>query len=123
MNVVDSSGWMEFFIGGPNAKVFAKPIEEVYTLIVPSIIISEVFKKILEKNNEKTALDIIGHMFQGRMVDLNAELAMSAAKLGRELKLPLADSIIVATARLHHAVLWTQDNDFKNIEGVRYFPK
>ena len=123
MNVVDSSGWMEFFIGGANAKIFAKPIEEFRTLIVPSIIILEVFKKILERNSEKTALDIIGHMFQGQIVNLNAELAMSTAKLGREFKLPLADSIILATAHLYNAVLWTQDIDFKGIKGVRYFPK
>ena len=123
MNVVDSSGWVEYFISGSNAEFFAKPIEEVRSLIVPSITVFEVFKKILENKNEKMALEIIGHMFQGQIANLDAELAMSAAKLGRDLKLPLADSIILATARQYGATLWTQDVDFRNLEGVKYISK
>ena len=123
MNVVDSSGWVEFLTGGANARVFSNPIQDVHTLLVPSITILEVFKKILQDRDENIALDVIGHMFHGRVVDLDGELALSAAKIGRELKLPLADSVILATARLHRALLWTQDKDFERIDGVRYIPK
>ena len=123
MNLVDSSGWLEFFSESANAAIFAKPILQTEELVVPSITIVEVFKKILQTRGDQPALKAAAHMRQGRVVDLDANLAMSAAKIGYELKIPLADSIILATARLHHAVLWTQDNDFKNIEGVRYFPK
>lgn len=123
MNVVDSSGWLEFFSESRNAKIFAKPIENVAELLVPSITITEVFKKILQSKDEQSALKAAAHMRQGHVVDLDTNLAMSAARIGAELKLPLADSIILATARLHDAVLWTQDQDFKNIEGVRYISK
>ena len=123
MNLVDSSGWLEFFSENANAAFFAKAILDTEELVVPSITIVEVFKKILQTRDEQSALKAAAHMRQGHVVDLDANLAMSAAKIGYELKMPLADSIILATARLHHAVLWTQDNDFKNIEGVRYFPK
>lgn len=123
MNVVDSSGWLEFFAESRNAKVFAKPIENVAELLVPSITITEVFKKVLQTSDEQSALKAVAHMRQGQVVDLDTNLAMSAARLGYELKLPLADSIILATARLYEAVLWTQDQDFKNIGGVRYISK
>ena len=123
MNVVDSSGWMEFLTDGANARIFSKPIQELKSLLVPSITILEVFKKMLQDRNEKTALDVVGHMFQGRIVSLDGELALSAAKLGRELKLPLADSVILATAQLYDATLWTQDEDFRGIKGVRYISK
>ncbi len=123
MNVVDSSGWLEFFAESRNAKVFAKPIENIAELLVPSITITEVFKKVLQTSDEQSALKAIAHMRQGQVVDLDTNLAMSAARLGHELKLPLADSIILATTRLYKAILWTQDQDFKNIEGVRYISK
>ncbi len=123
MNVVDSSGWLEFFAESRNAKVFAKPIENVAELLVPSITITEVFKKVRQTSDEQSALKAVAHMRQGQVVDLDTNLAMSAARLGYELKLPLADSIILATARLYEAVLWTQDQDFKNIGGVRYISK
>jgi len=123
VNVVDSSGWLEFLTDGANARFFSKPIQEPRDLLVPSITILEVFKKILQERTEKAALDIIGHMFQGQVINLDAELALSAAKLGRELGLHLADSVILATARLHSAILWTQDKDFKSIQGVKYISK
>ena len=123
MNVVDSSGWVEFLTDGANARIFSKPIQELKSLLVPSITILEVFNKMLQDRNEKTALDVVGHMFQGRIVNLDGELALSAAKLGRELKLPLADSVILATAQLYDATLWTQDEDFRGIKGVRYISK
>ena len=123
MNVVDSSGWLEYFGAGPNADAFAKPLLHITELIVPAITIAEVFKRILQQRNEPAALHAAAHMTQGRVVGLDASLAMTAAKLGFELKLPLADSIVLATARVHEAVLWTQDDDFARLPGVNYIPR
>ena len=123
MNVVDSSGWLEYFGEGKNARVFAPPIEDLSRLIVPTISIVEVFKKILQQSTEQAALQAVAHMNQGKTVDLDVRIAMQAAKIGAQLKLPLADSIILATAQSMQAVLWTQDEDFKGISGVRFFPK
>ncbi len=123
MNVVDSSAWLEFFAGGPNAEHFAKPVTDLARLIVPSIALLEVFKRILQQRDENAALRAVAAMHQGRVVDLDREMALAAAKLGHTLKLPLADSVILATARQYHATLWTQDADFKGLEGVRYFSK
>ena len=123
MNVVDSSGWLEYFADSPSAKNFAKPIEAVRELLVPTLSITEVFKRILVQRGEDSALQAIAAMQQGQVVELTVPIAILAAKLGKELKLPLADSVMLATAQAHDALLWTQDSDFKNIENVKYFPK
>lgn len=123
MNIVDSSGWLEFFASGPNASLFAQPIRETEHLLVPSITLTEVFKRVLQQKDEPSALQVAGHMMQGRVVPLNDELALEAGRLGHVLKMPLADSIILATARRYDALVWTQDADFKSISGVRYIPK
>ncbi len=123
MNVVDSSAWLEYFADGPNAKWFAKPIEKVSDLIVPTISIMEVFKRVLSQQGEDSALQVIAMMQQGKVVDFDLSLAISSAKLGLDRRLPLADSVILATARRFRAVLWTQDADFKGIPGVQYFEK
>lgn len=120
MNVVDSCGWLEYFSDGPNANFFAPAIEDTETLVVPSLTIFEVFKRILQQRNEADALRAIGLMRQGRSIDLNDSLALSAARLSVDLKLPLADSVILATARQQGAALWTQDEHFKGLDGVRY---
>ncbi|MCE1225054.1 MAG: type II toxin-antitoxin system VapC family toxin [Geobacteraceae bacterium] len=123
MNVVDSSGWLEFFADGVNAEQFAQPLSELEQLIVPSISVFEVFRVVCRQRGEEQALQAAALMQHGRIVELSSSLALYAAKLSIELKLPMADSIILATARLHEATLWTQDNDFEGIDGVRYFPK
>jgi predicted nucleic acid-binding protein len=123
MNLVDSSGWLEYFADGKNAKHFAKAIEATHKLIVPSISILEVFKRIYVQRGEDSALQAVALMQQGRIIELDLALSLRSAKLGVELKLPLADSVILATARTWNALLWTQDSDFHNIEGVKYFPK
>ncbi len=123
MNVVDSSGWLEYFANGANAEFFAPPIEEVGKLIVPSISILEVFKRVIEQRGEGDALRAAAQMLQGQVVDLDTALATSAARISFDLKLPLADSVILATARAHDAVVWTQDADFVGIEGVKYVAK
>ena len=123
MNVVDSSAWLSYFAGDANADSFAEPIENLGQLIVPSITLTEVFKCILRQCDENKALEAIAHMRQGRVVDLDSDLAINAAKVGVEFKLPLADSIIYATGQKFNALIWTQDNDFEALAGVRYFPK
>ena len=123
MNVVDSSGWLEYFADGENAGFFAPAIENTKRLIVPVICIYEVFKRILQQSGLSEAQQHVSDMHQGEIVDLTASLALSAAKLSSELKLPMADSMILATARTMHATLWTQDEHFKDLEGVKYVVK
>ena len=120
MNVVDSSGWIEYFANGHNANFFAPAVENTSELVVPSISIYEVFKKVLQESGEDYALQAIATMYQGLVVNLDATIALSAAKISVDLKLPMADSIILATAREHNATLWTQDSDFRDIEGIQY---
>lgn len=123
MNVVDSSGWLEYFADAPNADFFAAEIENPPELIVPSISIYEVFKRVLGQRGEGPALQAVAVMRQGAVVDLDAALALHAAKISTKLRLPMADSVILATARAHDAVLWTQDSDFQGIDSVRYIEK
>ncbi len=123
MNVVDSSGWLEFFTAGVNGPVFKPVILDTDLLVVPSITLFEVFKRLLRDSGEKNALHAIGLMRRGLVVDLDADLALAAAKLSHELQLPMADSVILATARAHDATLWTQDDDFSGIPGVRFFTR
>jgi toxin FitB len=123
MNVVDSSGWLEFFADGPNAGKYALPLEDRVSLVVPSITIYEVFKVVCRQRGEDAALQAAALMQQGIVVELAPSLAMIAAKTSLEHSLPMADSIILATARLHDALLWTQDDHFSGLAGVQYFPR
>ena len=123
MNVVDSSGWLEYFADGANAEFFAKAIENVEDLIVPVISVYEVFKRVYQQRDEGNALQSVAMMQQGKVVELDTTLALSAAKISLDLKIPMADSIILATARSYEATLWTQDVDFKGIAGVEYIEK
>ena len=120
MNVVDSSGWLEFFADGPNASFFAPAIQKPAELIVPTVSIYEVFKRILQQKEETDALRAIAAMQQGSVIPLDEGLALSAARLSLEAKLPMADSIMLSSAIASGAVLWTQDKDFEGMEGVRY---
>ncbi|MCK5718574.1 MAG: type II toxin-antitoxin system VapC family toxin [Thiomargarita sp.] len=123
MNVIDSSAWLSYFSNDDNAKVFVKPIEATIELIVPSITLIEVFKCILRQRDENSALEAIACMEQGKVISLDSNLSIDAAYYGVSLKLPLADSIIYATAMKYNAILWTQDADFKLLTNVKYFPK
>lgn len=123
MNVVDSSGWLEYFADGPNADFFAPAIEAVTDLVVPTLSLYEVFKRVLQQRGEGDALQAVAIMIQGQVIDLDMDLALSAAKVSTELKLPMADSVMLAMARAHDATLWTQDVDFENILGVQYITK
>ena len=120
MNVVDSSGWLEYFADGPNADFFAPAIENTAELIVPTLSLYEVFKRVLQQRGEGDALQAVAIMIQGTTVVLDMDLALSAAKLSVDLKLPMADSVMLATAQSQRAILWTQDADFQDMEGVRY---
>ena len=123
MNVVDSSGWLEYFADGPNADFFAPAIEATSELVVPAISVYEVFKRVLQQRSESEALQAVAVMMRGRGVDLDAQLALTAARVSTQYRIPMADSIILATARVHGAILWTQDEYFEQIESVRYIAK
>jgi toxin FitB len=123
MNVVDSSAWLEYFSGGPNASFFSGAIEETSELIVPSLTIYEVFKRVLQQRDEGDALRAVAVMQQGAVVDLDIRLALAAARLSLDTRLPMADSVVLATARRHDATVWTQDADFEQLSGVRYRPR
>jgi predicted nucleic acid-binding protein len=123
MNVVDSSGWLEYFADGPNADFFAPAIQDTDQLIVPAISIYEVFKCVFQQRGEGEALQAIAVLAQGQVAELDTTLALNAAKLSVDYKLPMADSFMLATALAHDATLWTQDADFENIAGVKYIKK
>ena len=120
MNVVDSSGWLEYFARGSNVSFFAPLIKEIDTLVVPTLCMCEVFKRLLAQRGEEDALQALGIMSLGSIADLTREIAVNAATISYELKLAMADSIILATTRAHDATLWTQDADFEGIDGVQY---
>jgi predicted nucleic acid-binding protein len=123
MNIVDSSGWLAYFADEPNAKFFQTPLKDTASLVVPSITIYEVFKVVLRETSENEALQAAAAMQKGTVVDLTVTLAIAASKISLELGLPMADSVIIATAKAFDAAIWTQDSDFKNIAGVKYYPK
>ena len=123
MNLVDSCGWLEFFADGPNAPFFAKPLEQTDDLLVPSVCVYEVFKSILMQRGEDAALQVVASMRQGKVIDLDTSISLFAAKISLHHSIPLADSIILATARTYNAIVWTQDADFKGIEGIQYVEK
>lgn len=123
MNVVDSSVWLEYFADGPNSAFFAPAVEAVEKLLVPSITLLEVFKRVHQQRGESAALEVVAQMQQAQVVDLDATLTLTAARLGAELKLRLADSVVLATARHHDATVWTQHADFQGLASVRYRSK
>ena len=123
MNVVDSCGWLEYFSDGPNADKFAEPIQETGNLIVPTLSMYEVFKVALREKGEDEALQAVAIMKQGQEVGLNSNIAIQAAKTSFALKVPMADAVILTTARIYQATVWTQNDDFAGINGVKYFLK
>jgi toxin FitB len=123
VNLVDSSAWLEYFAGGPNAKSFAKVIEDTVNLIISSINLYEVYRKVLTEKDEDHAIQVAGLMQQAQVINVDSIISLSAAKISFEYKIPMADSIIYSTARLHDAVLWTLDADFEGLTGVRYIEK
>jgi len=123
MNIVDSSGWLAFFADEPNAESFLLPLKDTASLVVPTITIYEVFKVVLRESTESDALQSVAAMQTGTVVDLTARIAIAASRLSLQNRLPMADSIILATAREFNARIWSQDSDFEGVPGVEYFPK
>lgn len=123
MNLVDSSGWLEYFADGKNSDFFSKAIEDTTNLIVSAINIYEVFKKILRERDENSALQAVAVMQQATFKEVDFSISILAAKLSYEYKIPMADSLILATVNLHKAILWRQDSDFKDIPEVQYIDK
>ncbi|MGH9904089.1 MAG: type II toxin-antitoxin system VapC family toxin [Pyrinomonadaceae bacterium] len=123
MNVVDSSAWLEYFANGPNAKFFTTAIEATKELLVPTLSLYEVFKRVLQQLGEGAALQAAALMQQGHLIDLTAPLALAAAQVSLREGLPMADSIMLTTAQAYNATFWSQDSDFKRIAGVKYIAK
>lgn len=123
MNLVDSSAWLEYFAAGPQAGKFAAPIEDVSSLLVPTFVLLEVTRRVMQQRGEDEALQVAALLHQGQVVALDSAVALSAAQLGVAHKLPLADSVIYATAKQYQATVWTMDSDFSGLARVRYFPK
>jgi len=120
MNVVDSSAWLEYLAAGPNAAFFADAIENVAELVVPTISIYEVFKRIMQQRSENEALQVVAVMQQGRVSEMDSTVALSAARISLDHQLPMADSVMLATARLNKATFWTQDAHFEGLPDVKY---
>lgn len=123
MNIVDSSGWLEYFSGGSNSEKFITPLQDPSSLIVPVITIYEVFKVVLRESGENEALQAVAAMQKGTIIDLTISIAINASKLSLQYGLPMADSIILSTAQAHDCLIWTQDSDFETLPGVKFFPK
>lgn len=123
MNLVDSSGWLEYFAGGANADFFEEAILNTSELLVSTINIYEVYKKILTENNETSAMEAVSYMNQGNIINVDLSISLQAAELSSRLKLPMADSLIYITAVLNEATIFTQDADMKDLSGVKYIKK
>jgi len=123
MIILDSSCWLEYFLDGKGAKQYAPEIENDGEVIVPTIVLHEVFKVVMRASSEESALAVAGVLQQFSVVPMDENIAMYSAKLGQVHQLAMADSMILATAHIHHASLWTQDDDFQNIANVKYFKK
>jgi predicted nucleic acid-binding protein len=121
--VVDSSGWIEFFIGGPNAGPFAEAIDQSERLVVPTLSLFEVFRWVLREHGEGAALKATALMQRAEVIALSTEIALHGAQLSLELRLPMADSVMLASARAFDALLITQDADFQGLAGVLWLPK
>ncbi len=120
MNLVDSSAWLEYFADGPNADFFAPAIERTRDLLVPTIVVFEVYKRVLQQRQERAALEAVSVLQHGQLIELTASLAIAAARISQHEKLPMADSIILATAHARNATIWTQDSDFQEMDRVKY---
>ncbi len=123
MNLVDSSGWLEYLADGPNSSFFAPALEDTEELLVSTVNIYEVLKRVLQQGGEDAAFRAVAQMERATVADVTASIAMSGATLSAELKLPMADSLILATARTFDAILWTQDGDFEGLPGVEFVKK
>nr|AGS53083.1 PIN domain protein [uncultured bacterium contig00036] len=123
MNVIDSSLWMEYFLGNDIDFSIRSAIVNIDSLIVPTICVYEVYRKMLTEKDSSVAYVLAGIMRKGKIVDITCDIALLAAGLSKQHGLPMADSIIYATAKINNAILWTQDQHFRHLDAVNYFPK
>jgi toxin FitB len=123
MNVIDSCGWLEYFANASNAHYFAPAIQDEEHLLVPTVCLYEVFKRLNQQLGKEAALKGVSHLYRGTFIPLDEEIALQAARLSSEYRLPMADSMLLASAQAHQAVLWTQDEHFKGLPGVEYIEK
>ena len=123
MNVVDSSGWIEFFMAGANGLLFKPVIEQRDLLLVPTIALFEVHKILSRNLNEDMVDRCLDVMRLGRVLDLTDRRAVAASKIARQHRLALADAAMYSMAQEHSATFWTQDVDYDGLPGVRYFSK
>jgi len=123
MNIVDSSCWLEYLMDSEIGVNIAKVIENSGELIVPTITLYEVYKKLLAEKGEEYALDVVSYMQTGTVIDLNSGLSLLAAQISRKHKLAMADSIIYATSLHYSAEIFSCDKHFKDMPNVHYFSK
>ena len=120
--VIDSSGWIHYFLNGPVAEQYAKYIQKLSRIVTPTVVIYEVYKTVKRSTNEAMACDAIESLQRTTIVPLDADLACSAADISLECKLSMADAVVYATARKYGVPLYTSDKDFKNLPNVKCIP-
>lgn len=123
MILIDSSGWVEFFTDGPLADAYAEKLRNLSAILTPVIVLYEVYKRLKRDLTEDDALIAVSAMQGTQVIPITSEIALTAADLSLEHGLAMADSLVLATASLHHAELVTSDRDFEGIDGVTYLPK
>lgn len=123
MTLVDSFGWIEFFTDGPLAGEYAKYLQRPSEVIVPTIVLYEVYKKIKSAKSEEVALIAVATMQNAQIVPLTEELSLSAADVSLSHRLAMADAIVYASALQEDAKVVTSDKDLKDLPHVIYFPK
>ncbi len=123
MNVVDSSGWIEFFVAGGNGPHFKPVIEDTRHLLVPVITLYEVHKRLSQNLPPEIVANCLDAMRLGRVLELSDARAIAASITASAHKLALADAAIYSMAQEHKATLWTQDIDYQGLPGVNYFAK
>ncbi len=123
MNVVDSSGWIEFFLAAPSGPVFKPVIEERDKLVVPVIALYEVHRILSRRLPEAAVTLALDVMRLGRVIELTDRRAIAASSIAAQHKLAMADAVMYSIALEHKATFWTQDVDYEGLAGVRYCPK
>lgn len=123
VNVVDASGWLEYFTDGPDAAFFAQTLQEVEELVVPTITILDVFRHVYRHGDEGDALQAAAAMQQGKVVDLDTTAVLSAGRLSVRHDLSPSAGVVLAAARQHEGRVWTLEDELRSVEGVQYRPR
>lgn len=118
MIVVDSSGWIAFLTDGPLAREYARRLRDAKNVVTPSIIVYEVYKHTKRHRSDEEAALAAAAIQKTTVIPLDDDLALEAADVALQHRLPMANAIVLATARRFGATLYTSDGDFEGIEGV-----